>query len=101
MSRKFIYEAGDVNFTSQEFVPPKKEESFLQMLNVITCAIGSAPRFAGDESQEDMVAAEELYKKRKSAALKKYSNLVKGLRELQDEHPALSKRFADRLKELK
>lgn len=101
MSNKFVYRAGDIDFTSQDLVPPKKEESFLQMLNVITCAIGSAPRFAGDESQEDMVAAEKLYKRRKSAALNKYSNLISGLRELQDEYPALSKRFADRLKDLK
>ena len=82
-------------------VPPRVRKSFVHRLNVITSAIGPAPRFAGDETQEEMVAAEKKYVLKKTAVLRKYASMVKNLKNVVDEYPMLKDEYKRSLDSLK
>ena len=82
-------------------VPSRVRKSFQHRLNVITSAIGPAPRFTGDETQEEMVAAEKRYVLKKTTALRKYASMVKSLKTVTEEYPMLSEEFKRSLENLK
>lgn len=99
--RMFDEDATLVFTTPAADCPPRVRQSFAQQLNIVLTAIGPAPRFAGDESQEEMVAAEKQYLQRKRIAERKYEAVIKNIKEMADEYPILKRENVNLLKVLK